>query len=301
MEKLNTIVYGLVSLVVIVLLVATVALPIIEDSRYDLQTVEQNSDYRYELIESTDTMVIKITGGKPTINGENVTWGDNMPSGSTTKFFIYSDIAVISINYVKDTDTWSTTWAAFFDIANDDDRAVASLDATTSATFSNGTLTITRATPGSEFSYTSPYSWVLCPNDTGDYVAYPISDLSTKSVYVDNTSEIYLSGTTAQSGWLAHGTLNNIEVDFNVYSGAVSTPGSITVTYEDAFYGATCKVLSVSKTGSMATIDYIFVPIDYHALTQNNSVISVLLSILPLLLMIVPVMIVARLVVNGRD
>ena len=51
MEKLNTIVYGLVSLVVVVLVVSTVALPVVQDAQNDQFTIEQNTGEKFSLRE----------------------------------------------------------------------------------------------------------------------------------------------------------------------------------------------------------------------------------------------------------
>ena len=79
---------------------------------------------------------------------------------------------------------------------------------------------------------------------------------------------------------------------------------SATATYSKTQYDVSNELTAVTIDGfgfNVTNYEEVFVPLDYSILENNDGMIYSLLAILPLLLMIIPVIIVVRLVTNGRD
>ena len=292
MEKINTIVYGLVSLVVIVLVVSTVALPVVQDSQYSVTDKAMNANERYTISSPSETYTIEVIDGALSFNGVDP---DEILTGESGTAYIIWDSG--SIEYYKSAGSWTTLGTIYVYSENDGFFANQYIK---KVVCSNGTIT---ATTSANVDYTYSYTFLMCPDVNGEYGSYNRADLTTESIYADSSSTIYIyDGYYTHTMLIAKGTYDDINVIIACANSEVTTDDvSVSFVTTPTDLNLSNKLDSISVTGQTVRNLEIFIPIEYTTITENNSVIYTLLAIIPLLLMIIPVMIVARLVVNGRD
>ena len=283
MEKLSGIVYGLVSLVVIILLVVTVAIPVVDDAQSEQKTIMQNTAEKYTVISASEDVTLNIdpqNNYRATINDVSLEEYVPGPYTDNQRCYVIWDKGFASSTYSADSEKWLYWHYAFDNLPAGIDGGV--------MIFSDGEGTLT---VDAENIYSTTYDWLMIPTEDGEIGAWPSSSLP---IYVDSTSTIYLMYRYANNGLVASGTIDDLDVSFYAVSGVLSDT-TITAVYEDAFY------ITNELTGFDKTISYVYAPIDYTIRDDNQNMIYTLLSIIPILLMIIPVIFVARLITNGRD
>ncbi len=275
-------VFGVLSILVAVIIVATVAIPVIEDSSKDIQTTVQNTAQKYYATSSGDlTEDLTITleaNNRYTINGES-----------------YS-LTVANIAIITDTGDLWVLYANNYNLYQKSNNHVSvSLSIGGSTTFyTDGTYKATSST-GTE--YTGTFNNVIYPSTDGDLGYF----LNT-TAYADDTSDIIFFSISANNGALFaidyKATGEEVEKIVSPFaSGAEVTLTDVAISYDstdetiadNAINGLTYKVGDTSYT-----INSFIAPLGYKTVTNKDSAMISILQIVPLLLLIVPVMMAVR-------
>lgn len=288
-------VFGVLSILVAVIVVATVAIPVIEDSSKEIKTTQNNVSERYMMSESTVgeiTIEATETAGTFIINGESKT----INAGD------YSDFWCVLTNNLFVRLYSTSSWVTFDGLP----VSFTNLGTTGKVVINSEGWTVTVPSGSGAGTYTGTYDWICYPNEKGNYGLYRYS---VNGAYVDNDATVFAikESPNASEGvmtipsviWsgsidggdntkIAWDRTNNQTLDVssstNVYikyseKGEISTKmSSVTVEYGD----------------NSATISTVIIPIEYHVITENDSAMISILQIVPLLLLIVPVMMAIR-------
>lgn len=293
MEKLNTIVYGLVSLVVIVLLVATVAIPIVEDAQNDVTTTNVNAGARFSYADNSEDLNLSILATDVStksykVNGEDVTVTTTFSYRYITdKCYIalyngeISGLTSPSIHFA-DGDKLEIINGAFTFTPADTE-----VDPTTTTI----TMMFGYDEDGEfgDYYYTSYNGNLKIDNDKPSYVFFNIS-ANTPYIF----AEFDKDGNSDIKAQFGHSGYLDCTLSVDLTSSAYNS-----YSWELESFTETLTVISTSAEYTSSSFD-IIVPIEY-TITDTNSNIYTLLGIIPLLLIVIPIVIVARLVTNGRD
>lgn len=275
-------VFGVLSILVAVIIVATVAIPVIEDSSKDIHSTVQNTTQRYYATSSSDlsedlTITLE-TDNTYTINGERY---DASPN-----------------NIVMITDT-GDMWVIYSNNYNlyqkSDNYAQRSLGIGGFTTFyTDGTY---KATTSAGVEYTGTFSNVIYPSKDGD-LGYFLNS----TAYADDASDVIffsISGTNGAMFAIKYkATGEEVEKIVSPFaSGAEVTLTDAAISYnstdetiaDNAINGLTYKVGDTSYT-----LRAFIAPLEYKTISENDSAMISILQIVPLLLLIVPVMMAVR-------
>ena len=276
-------VFGVLSILVAVIIVATVAIPVIEDSSKDIHSTVQNTTQRYYATSSSDlsedlTITLE-TDNIYTINGERY------------------DASPNNIVMITDTgDMWILYGNNYNLYQKSDNYAQKSLGIGGSTTFyTDGTY---KATKFAGVEYTGTFSNVIYPSKDGD-LGYFLNS----TAYADDASDvIFFSISNASYGamfatkYKATGEeVEKIVSPFANGAGVTLTDAAISYNSSDetiadnAINGLTYKVGDTSYT-----LRAFIAPLEYKTITENDSAMISILQIVPLLLLIVPVMMAVR-------
>ena len=301
MEKISNIVYGLVALVVIILITTTVALPVIDSTQNNITTIENNTAFSLKAIDAekitttieADGSVVKVGGYETQFALKDVLYASNfevyIPTSGTIRFYDVDNNIFANSNISS----------MLFSIVN-------------------GVVTYTY----NETDYTTTLegpAFILDSN--GDYGAFAASE----SFNVSLDEKVYFTRPAQAPNNLyltrVSGTMDNLKIDSILYWDSVESEykefeeeSVLTVSGYDLsddghsyiVSSDTIVTITTSINGNETTWDLhgaastTYAPIGYEVTDPSNT-LSILLGIIPLLLMIIPVMIVARLVTNGRD
>ena len=275
-------VFGVLSILVAVIIVATVAIPVIEDSSKDIHSTVQNTTQRYYATSSSDlsedlTITLE-TDNTYTINGERY---DASPN-----------------NIVMITDT-GDMWVIYSNNYNlyqkSDNYAQRSLGIGGFTTFyTDGTY---KATTSAGVEYTGTFSNVIYPSKDGD-LGYFLNS----TAYADDASDVIffsISGTNGAMFAIKYkATGEEVKKIVSPFaSGAEVTLTDAAISYnstdetiaDNAINGLTYKVGDTSYT-----LRAFIAPLEYKTISENDSAMISILQIVPLLLLIVPVMMAVR-------
>lgn len=327
MEAISRITYGVISLVVIVLLIATTIIPVIEDSQTIVtEAVFSNeevltsgeygsySDSNVELVfDLSDVGATSIGDAKITYNGKDVTMRSGFNRHEilvTNSLYIEIDGASYSnkIFYVTGIDSTDTMWKGT-------GITFGNYIFTISYNISNKTVTI--SSTNEEFTtivfQNQNYFWSISPKDQ---YSYSNSATTMANVYVgqkdidNNTVGILSANATV--------TVSNVTYQFRcIYDkGGVHVitdyTGAYTVTYSwgdltlvdgstDVYKGASFTfTLTVNGEDSTLTPLRTFLKYEVEGHETSNSN-SMLLAIIPLVAMVVPIMLAANMITSRRD
>lgn len=275
-----------VGLIISILIVSAVAIPIIEDSTKYVNSVENNTVQKYSMIESTGTHTISyVSPGVFNIDGEEktITTDDNK---IFYPFFVSDTIGILP----------RPTGAFIF--GSGLESSPITMDQTTDVlSFSNGTWTLNYHGTN---TYTGSYSWLIIPDDKGDYGMFRFS---TSSIHIDNSADFIVlnenssyaeSATTNYGATILRGSVNTgltgkvwatmngvktditddvtIKINLNGDKGEISSHlASITQKWGDSAEKALVTVIA---------------PITYHVISENDNSIISLIHILPVLLIV---------------
>lgn len=290
-------VFGVLSILVAVIVVATVAIPVIEDSSKEIRTSQNNVSEKYMMSESTTgdiTIEATETAGTFIINGESKTFISGDYGGGfwcilTNNLFVrlYS----------------TSSWVLFDGLP----ASSTNLGTTGKVEINNKgwTVTIPSGSSGAG-TYTGTYDWICYPNEKGNYGLYRFSG----NMYVDNDSTVFAikeSRNTGSDGAMTtpaviwSGSIDggdNTKIAWNRTSDQVidvSSSTDVHIQYSEKGEVSTkISGVTVEYGDNSASIATVIIPIEYHVITENDSAMISILQIVPLLLLIVPVMMAVR-------
>lgn len=298
MESISKITYSIVSLVVIVLIVATTVIPVIESSQGEIVTHYQNTTQTYAAVVSDDVTLTRDAAGKITLNGYEITYTETL-----------SRCAIISdgLFYVMG------QYECILDLSNSS-RVATTGTATVSLTMSGGAFTYT---VGSAEPVTGTYTKAYIISAKGDYGLFDGDSTDFKATAGKTIDVVFpgATGLTTLIGWYtvkdgvvqdtpvvsfktnSSGTLVNFDGTYTINTG-INTSGSSE--YVSEYNKATCRFTPTSGTVSTTSGSYI-APLEYTDVTDNDSAIRALLGVIPIMLIVVPIVIASRLITQGRD
>lgn len=298
-------VYSVVAIAIIVLIVSTVAVPVIEDSSETIRTVDQNTAQRYSIVSSTAALTVDSSSNVVQIGDYTMPTGTGVGIVAITDSFIlrHYDVGHPELMYVDDgvNDLFSQS--------------------TSFVVFDGTKMTYT----SSGVERTCNYSWLLIASDSGDYgffsgVAFNFNkDSVIYTVYWNNVTNSDLSPTSARCMAVLAGkmgefksvfcTTDTVDVTF-----AGNNAGSVNITSfseGDGYYTmpisprATLTVQSSSPAGDYSIVNSswtVFIaPIEYTYISDNDYAAINLLDVLPILLFLVPVMFAVRMIQTRRN
>lgn len=294
---LSKTVYAIIGVLVAVLVVATVAVPVVEDSTKVIDTRVENSNYRYMMVDDDmdDRIVVSSTdpsSGVFTINGTPVTflsddeWGNFYLIATDTLFLrLYSD----GVYATYEGKHWHYNISNGFEIV-----------------FENGTWTLTR--PDVD-PLTRTYEWLFYPSSDGSYGLFRSSE-----VWVDRDAMVvaWKESATSSEGVI---TMPTMSVWGSIDDGLVHSAwieesdeyvdvSADTTTYFDIIESGdkADKITICASYGSNSqAIATIIAPIEYHVITASDAGLINLLYIVPAFLFLVPIMMIVRMIAGRSD
>lgn len=276
-------VFGVLSILVAVIIVATVAIPVIEDSSKDIHSTVQNTTQKYYATSSSDlsedlTITLESVSNYK-INGESYDLNLN-------NIVIITDTGDIWVIYANNYNLYQKSG----------NYAQRSLGIGGSTTFyTDGTY---KATTSAGVEYTGTFGNVVYPSNDGD-LGYFINS----TAYANDASDVIffsISNTSYGAMFAIKYKATGEEVEKIVSpfaSGAEVTLSDAAISYDstdetiadNAINGLTYKVGDTSYT-----LRAFIAPLEYKTITENDSAMISILQIVPLLLLIVPVMMAVR-------
>lgn len=293
MEKISTVVYGVVCLVVMVLLVATVAIPVIEDSQYSVTEKMQNTGERYTISGIESSLTLEKVDGVFAINGVSP---DDILTEATGSIYLIWDMG--SILYSKVDNVWNSLLTVY---AYDSDSGIINNQYIKKVVFDSGNITLTTS---AESTIETKYNWLMIPDVDGEYGSYTLSSIASGNVFVDSDSKIYVYDEYwVQALLIATGTIDSLSVGIAFNNNEVVTSSvSVTVNSEKTDYGLSNKLNSITISGPIDQRGtQVFVPLEYTGIEKSDSPIYVILGILPILMIITIIVTATSMIVVGRD
>lgn len=151
------------------------------------------------------------------------------------------------------------------------------------------------------------YSWIVYPSNTGTYTYCK----NVADVYVDANSIIYIAGVGSSTGnlpftYVASGTVNNLNASATVIDSGQAHSVSATCTLNSS--GDPIKIAkpaTITFTYESQEITrqayQVFVPIQYHIVTENDKTVQALIYIIPVLLAVSIVVGIAATIYTKRE
>lgn len=282
-------VFGILSILVAVIVVATVAIPIVESSGTQIYTTENNTTERFMMASDSSEVV---TLGFSTANGYSVN-GVTVPQPSTSTWNVkafwpggfakYNGTGFMEINGNGEASRFNVTKIVYDPAAS--------------------TLTYTTLTEDVVVNDV-PYMYYMA-ND-GDYGLFvstnPVSINKDTDyfIFVENTN---LTGTGAFRSGFVYNNDSLVETIIDPkLAGSDRNFQDTTITFNlniedvDRYHFTIDGVTDLTVGGSVISSQTITIvaPIEYKAVSQNDSAMISILQIVPLLLLIVPVMMAVR-------
>ena len=283
MENLPTkFTMSIVTLVVMVIVISTVTIPIVNDVVDGQKSINENEDFAYSLIDSSESILITQTDGVMTINDVPITELVSIDISAGNNIYIVSD------NLIGRFYSSAEFWVSSPDISASGNRAKIAADC--SVLFEDGVVTVTMA---DSTEYTTTYTNVLVPAVSGDYAGVilngihkPVSDC-----FIDSDSIIYAMYLSTNETTIAKGTISDLQVLFARVSQTtvLDDPENIIVTVEPTAYGASNKLISAESAGTYIGPNIVFVPLEYSSISDQQNSTANLFKIVPLMLIIVTV------------
>lgn len=287
-------VYSVVAIAIIVLIVSTVALPVIEDSQNELKTVRQNAGYTFSVADgSTTSVVMALTESTLTINGREYEPTENMIPMLSNSFFVQvkSGVFVVNVNdsyyitsqltasngvlsFVADSQDVSITFGTLYWFDNNGKFGY----------FTSGQIYVNSSSRIIMAIETAIANESLTPNVL--YISG--SFVGTISGMVQNTMRVDQGNLLSTSLSLQS---ERVDGQDDVYRIDLSSPSTFTIsgTTEDGTYSTT--------TGNYCVI----APIEYYIVTESDYSMINLFNVLPIILFLVPVMLAVRMIQTRRN
>lgn len=283
-------VFGVLSILVAVIVVATVAIPVIEDSQSKIYEVELNTNEFFTV--QTEISPIEINFVDPAtgtfvINGVDAKIGEG---NYKIDFRLFGD----SINlYIK------SNYSVLIDSAAGSRTVIVSgatftVDSEGAWTLSSGSNTITGTTT------------MLVYSDPNGTYGYYSSNGYEKGLYITKGNTAYISGNVSDvslfcKAVISESGITDADVVFAIESsGSTATETGKTISSTITTTPIDDNNFSLKVTSAEFTVDgvsataNIYLPIEYKSTTNESRTMVSILSIIPLLLLIVPVMMAVR-------
>ena len=283
-------VFGVLSILVAVIVVATVAIPVIEDSSLNINTEKNNIAPRYSMIEDSNTSRIEVVfngGSSYTIAGKTADY---------TGCYILTD--KFQIRLAADSFTiYNPVYGYQTKFTTENNTVV----------FDQG---VCKYKDASGNNVETPYDWIYYPDVGGEfgqyYLQYPIYVDKGTSVkvfsgpfgYAIYAAEVNDSGdvTWIQNPYTTTGAVTNQPIES--YSYDLTITANVSSDAPAGCWAITSGTINVSTTdpspSSSDTPPFFIAPVNYHEITSHDSTMISILQIVPLLLLIVPVMMAVR-------
>lgn len=301
--KTTQFVSAVVGLVIIILVISSVAIPVVNSAQENQTTLMQNSTQTYAAIESSEDITITYVHATNqwTIDG----WA--MPSGQDTDRTLI--VACDGLMITKKSNV-------VYDLTNSKTRQI-NHDA--SFTFSNGTVSYTIGENNYSASYTTD---VYVASATGNYGIFNIKDNAILRVTngteisfftpSDNDYTAYApswfevtDGTVDDSNpivslkYTAAGNLVNV---YSIEAFSINSTADDELPYVE--YTGTPRITFKETSGSAnnVTVNGCFIaPIEYIGISQDDSTLRSLFGIIPLMLIITALLYAVRFMGNSRN
>lgn len=281
-------VYSVVAIAIIVLIVSTVAVPVIEDAQNNVAVEKQMSGQLYSAVGTKETITLGYSGSFPTFNGIE------MPNlyPDQTRYMILTDTAIAVCEYTQQ------AWTPWYVKTNNLLTNTPIDDVGYSVLFENGTLTVTAASTS-----LTTYSWLMVPDKNGDYGVWNYTE---RPWFVDDDSIIYLGLNLNAITYVASGTLDALTVNLFIENGVLGNDVTVNVTSAPTADGQSNVLSGLSLDNAGTTVELrnfakIFVPLKYHVIDDSGEALYNLIGILPILLFLVPVMFAVRMIQTRRN
>lgn len=289
--QLTKIMGAAVTSLVIILVVVSVLVPILQESDNTTYVDSQNQGQVYKMDKADSTYDARLTlvsfaESEPykstwTLGAAGTTTGDTIELSGDDTMLWYSDKSIVYITattgYVWNLNT-NENGAAFHTGASP----------ITYVEWSQGTMTAKTENGGR----TSSYTWVMAPDDTGDWGFFD------GTVNVSNASKIYVPSISNNKGTVGFGTVGDI--DPLVYNANVTATYTATYT-EHEYYNTVTATASTYGETSITPIGVV-APMEYVSGTDGTtSMVDTLLGLTPLLIIVGLIVSLVGLVVTRRD
>ena len=295
MNSDTKIIAGVISFAVIIIVIASVLVPVINESQTSVSHIERNTGYNYTMreLQPGETWTYANVGGtSATLNGEPIDLSGFTDNNQA--FYVISDQFVFRVI--------STGVGGWFMPVNGIGEGGIIKDQ--SLTIADGSATVTT----SRGTYSYDLAWCLVyAGDDGDlaYYNYPNSQ---QSRYADKGSDIYILAPEASID--SSRMLRAVAVksplgaaDYNAYlrttttseSGSVNTwtdaAGKVSiVTNASDFDGASYKVtqaeLTYDNTPAQRVVTWMIMPIEYHRVDASDTAVHSIMSVIPIMCII---------------
>lgn len=292
------IIAGVISFAVIIIVIASVLVPVIEQGQSSVSHIEQNTGYNYTMRElnpsETWTYQVSSDGASATVNGEAI---DLSPfTDSNLAFYVISDQFVFRVI--------STSIGGWF--MPIDGNGEGSITRGSSLAISGDSATVTT----SKGTYSYDMTWCLVyAGDDGDLAYYNYLG-STQSRFADKDSEIYLiapdvsidssrtlrlMATMTPLGLLGEDYNAFLKTTTTAESGSTSTwtdaAGKVSiVTNSSDFDGASYKItqaeISYDDTPAQRAVTWMIMPVEYHRIDASDTAVHSIMSVIPIMCII---------------
>lgn len=290
-------VYSVVAIAIIVLIVSTVAVPVIDNAQEDQKTEYNNTTEQFKLVSSVESITIRwlstteysINDVVYTIRGTTIAISDNV-----IITVVQNNIQVRNIS---------------------DDGSGFNLD-TSAALGTNQVVTISNGILTTDKGSCSVLGnlFIISNSEDATYGYYPYSgvvNINKQSVFAANLTITINSVSYLIS---CHGTYDNLVVtgvynntssqfmdpaDFSIqFVGEITDNGSY-LTIGSKLFKATYNDGGVEYSGQNTR--GIYAPIQYYVISDSDATIISLLGVIPILLFLVPVMFAVRMIQTRRN
>lgn len=289
--KLTSIASMMMTVLCVVILTMAVVIPVIDQQEESIKeyNTADNSGQEFLMSKGTSSYAETINFVSASEGTSNWTIGGESVAVTGTDFYVWvCDTAIIYIN---------GTGGTFMSTERASAGAISFHTGTTtveSVSFAAGTVT---ATLSSDSTIASAYTWVMYPDDSGDWGFFAPDSAFRAST----NAEFYvvyanLAGLRSIAGYGTAG-----DIDPEVVHSSLTATFSATYTAQDTYdavsaVSATIGGSSVTPTGSIA-------PIEYNASEKetDQSLTAMLVGIIPLILIVAVLLMAVSYIASRRD
>ena len=282
----------IIAIAVTIIIISTVAAPVIQDIETGYTAEEMNTGSRFSLASTSEVITINKIDGFACINGVSIR--SIFPDVASTVLAIVSDSMVANLYFQSG--TYANLYVTSPDLFPDASNYTKEIAGGT-IVFDSGTVTYT--SEDEETVTSTTYEYVFVPDQDGNYGSWSSSGGTfTDPIYVDSGKSVYLYYRTTNNILSASGTLDSISSNFFVNSGSLDTDTEITMNYEHLANGSN-RLDSVSFSPSFLGSVSILAPLKYTTVTNIED--SGLFGVIMILLFLVPLMMAVRMITLRRN
>lgn len=288
LNKIPTLVVGLV---VAILIITVVAIPIINDAQTGLVSQADNTTERYTSIVTTEKIVLSENSeGSPMINNRLIT--DIVPSSNVNYVMVVSDNLIArSINNSGIFSTWYYVGANGEGVAFD--FIGSSINNPIVCTFEDGTYSLVKS--ATTTLQTGTYSTLLIPSETGNWGSFIPSESA--PMYANTDKKVLFIRASSSESYVSIGTIDNLVMKWHVLNGTQGDNTDVSVIYTSINENG----MDLYKvTGLNNNFAYLFAPISYTTITNDDATIRTIVGITPLLLIVSLVISVVGVAIGSR-